>query len=296
MHDEAQLAQVYAIWASIAREESLPEPQMRVEAELDSAETTLHLLVVSAGNVPMAAARLVNVEQNARIDRVCVLGKYRGLGVGRAIVEKLLAAAASVRGAVYVDATRGEMGFFSIMGFESLGNDFMEGGVGKRTMVYRTPVCALSMGCVGLHHTSIRVGDIERTLAFYGSLSFVVTEKFVTSGGRRACYVEGLGTRLEFVEAADGRGGLEGVQGVPPAGFDRLVFDVTKACTDLELFLQHLERRNGGLLEICGMPSRQIVGGSVISVASVTDPDGLPIQFIRWEAQVPGELRTRVTW
>lgn len=216
--------------------------------------------------------------------------------MGRALVENLLVLAAPVQGAVFVNATHGELGFFSIMGFESLGNDKFENMHVVRTMVFRFPVCAPSAGCVGLHHTSIRVYDIEQSLAFYGSLGFFVTEKFLTSGGQRACFVEGLGTRLEFVESPDGMGGLQGVQGVPPAGFDRLVFDVTKACTDLDSYLSHLQRRNGGMLQVSAEPARQVVGSDVVSVACVSDPDGLPIEFIRHEAQVPGELRTRIMW
>ncbi|CAN8070292.1 unnamed protein product, partial [Agarophyton chilense] len=231
-----------------------------------------------------------------RLDRVAVLPHCRGRGVGRALVERLLALAAPVDGAIYVNAVRAQMGFFSILGFEALGNHFLDDGVQVRTMVYRTPLCTPSTGCVGLHHTSVRVSDIERSLAFYGSLGFFVTDKYMTSGGQRACFVEGLGTRLEFVEAKDDRGGLSGVQGVPHTGFDRLVFDVTKACTDLDTFLQHLERRNGGLIHIAAQPAKQVAGAHVVSVASVYDPDALPIDFIRREAMVPTELRTRVDW
>lgn len=260
-------------------------------------ETTAHVVARAADGRVIGGARLLRVGPNARLDRVCVLPEYRGRGVGRMLVERLLVLAAPVQGAIYANATRGgEMGFYSILGFESLGGDKMENGIVVRTMVHRTPVCAPSVGCVGLHHTSIRVSDIERSLAFYGCLGYVVTEKFFTSGGSRACFVEGLGTRLEFVESPDGKGGLSGVQGIPPAGFDRLVFDVTKACTDLDSYLQHLERRNGGFLTIAAEPAKQIVGTSVVSVASIEDPDGLPIEFIKMEAHVPGELRTRVDW
>lgn len=283
----------YAVWAAVAAEEGLPPPP---RDDLDAAETTAHIVARAPDGRVVGAARLLRVAQNACLDRVCVLPKYRGSGVGRLLVERLLVLAAPVQGAIYVNATRGEMGFFSILGFETMGNDRMENGVVVRTMVHRTPVCAPSRGCVGLHHTSIRVSDIERSLAFYGSIGFVVTEKFLTSTGNRACYVEGLGTRLEFVESPDGKGGLSGVQGIPPAGFDRLVFDVTKACTDLDSYLQHLQRRNGGFLTIAGPPAKQVVGASVVSVASIEDPDALPIEFIKQEAQVPGELRTRVDW
>lgn len=292
-HD-ADLDAAYRIWHTVAALESLPAP---VRDERDQEATTVHIVARGSDGRVVGAARLLREAQNARLDRVAVLPSHRDRGVGRKLVERLLVLAAPVQGAIYVNATHGaEMGFFSILGFESLGNDKMENGVPVRTMVYRTPVCAPSAGCVGLHHTSIRVSDIERSLAFYGSLSFFVTDKFLTSAGNRACYVEGLGTRLEFVESPDGKGGISGVQGMPPAGFDRLVFDVTKACTDLDTYLQQLRKRNGGFLTVSGPPAKEVVGPSVVSVATVEDPDGLPIEFIKQEASVPDELRTRITW
>lgn len=120
--------------------------------------------------------------------------------------------------------------------------------------------------------------DIERSLAFYGSLGFVVSEKFLTPSGARACFVEGLGVRLEFVESTTGSG-LSGVQDWP--GF--LVFDVTRGCSDLDTFLEHIERRNGGQLNVTGAPANQVVGSQVMSIATVDDPDGLPIDFVSFK-------------
>lgn len=291
------LDRVYKVWNEVAEDEDLPFPVK--PDDHDSDESTIHIYAHATGQpgVIVGAARLLLDSQNARLDRVSVLPAWRGKGVGRALVNKLLTHATGVTGAIYVQARRGgEMGFFSILGFESVGNDRMEQGTIVRTMLYRVPVCAPSAGCVGLHHASLRVSDIEQSLAFYGSIGFIVEEKFFTSGGSRACFVEGLGTRLEFVESKTNSGGFAGVQGIPPTGFDRLVFDVTKACTDLDSYLQHLQRRNGGQLEVAGPPSTQIVGNCVMSVASISDPDGLPIEFFRKEAQVPWELRTRVKW
>lgn len=291
----ADLEAIYKVWNTVADAENLPPLS---PDDHDGAEDTIHFIARShTTGVAVGAARLLHVEQNACLHRVAVIPQWRGHAVGRALVEKLLTFATAVPGSIYVNASRGaEMGFFSILGFESFGNSRIENSTIVRTMMYRFPTCAPSSGCVGLHHTSIRVSDIERSLAFYGSIGFFITEKFVTSGGHRACFVEGLGTRLELVEVIDGKGGLSGVQGIPPAGFDRLVFDVTKACTNLDTYLQHLQRKNGGILEVVGEPSKQVLGSSVMSVASISDPDGLPIEFFRREALVPGELRTRVKW
>lgn len=290
--DQEGLAAAYQLWDACAEEDDT----LRVARDdADNDESTI-LFLAQEGSSVVGAARMLRVGHNVRVDRVAVLPRARGKGVGRLLVEKLLRFAAPVEGAVFVRATAWELGFYSILGFEVQGNEVYEGGIATRVMVYRFPICAPATGCVGLHHTSIRVSDIEKSLAFYGSIGFFVTEKFMTAAGSRACFVEGLGARLEFVEAPDGRGGLTGVQGIPPAGFGRLVFDVTKACTDLQVYLDHLKRRNGGHLSIAAPPAQQVIGSQVVSVATIEDVDGLPIEFIRREASVPSALRTRVDW
>ena len=87
---------------------------------------------------------------------------------------------------------------------------------------------------------------IEISLAFYGSFGFFVTDKCLTSNGARACFVEGLGTRLEFVEYSTVVNGIV----TSLIGFDRLVFLVTRACTDLDIYLAHWRKLNGGILTV----------------------------------------------
>ncbi len=251
------------------------------------------VVVAWQGGLPVGAGRMVKSEGNARIENVFVLEEMRGRGVGRSLVQSLLGTATRMQGAIYVKATRSELGFYSILGFEAQGNENPDG---SRLMVLRVPECAPSAGCVGLHHTSIRVRDIERSLAFYGCLGLFVTDKFLTASGGRACFVEGLGARLELVESGM-NGAKEGVTEFGPAGFDRLVFDVTRACTDLDTYMEHLRRRNGGALNVRGPAAKQVVGKHVVSVATIEDVDGLPIEFIRrLPIELPNSLRTRVNW
>lgn len=304
--DSHILAAVYTVWNAVASGEGFP--RVRPDESDEYASTTHVLARDCSTGLPIGAGRLLLVDHgNVRLDRVCVLPSWRQRGVGRALVKRLLDAAhqeGQAHGTVHVHATKGsETGFFSILGFEPVGNERMDealGNVSVRTMLLNAPVCTPppSGGCVGLHHASIRVSDIEQSLAFYGCVGFTVSDKFVTSAGARACFVEGLGTRLELVECpvAGNAGQLAGVVVPSAIGFDRLVFDVTKACTDLDIYLQHLQRRNGGLLEVAAQPSKEVVGNIVMAVASIYDPDGLPIEFIRREAQIPGELITKVKW
>lgn len=161
-----------------------------------------------------------------------------------------------------------------------------------RHMVYQAPVCAPADGqCIGLHHTALRVLDIERSLAWYGSIGFTVTEKYFTPAGQRACFVEGLGLRIELMESTTGAG-LSGVQDLP--GF--LVFDVTRGCRDLTTFLNHLQKRNGGYLDARDGPAHEVIGAQLLSSVVVEDPDGICLKFVRREGSVSASLLRPVNW
>jgi predicted GNAT family N-acyltransferase len=101
----------------------------------------------------VGAGRIARSGQNVEIGRVFILEEFRGRGFGRMLVEKLMELAAPIRGALHVQATRDELGFYSILGFETQGNEYMLGNDLCRHMVYRVPMCAPSTDCVGLHHT-----------------------------------------------------------------------------------------------------------------------------------------------
>lgn len=280
---EAEREDVLALWKSHGWERD----------DADEAAGTEWVVARDEAGGALGAGRMQRMGVNVEIDRICVEERRQGQGVGKKLVRFLMAVAEPVEGAIYVEATQMELGFFSLLGFEAQGAVYMnkKTGAAQRHMVYSVPICAPSSDCVGLHHTAIRVSDIERSLAWYGSVGFIVAEKFFTPSGERACFVEGLGVRLELVESSTGSG-LSGVQDWP--GF--LVFDVTKGCSDLESFLAHLKKRNGGLLTVSGEPAHQVIGSKLLSVVTVEDPDGLPIEFIRREGHVSSTLLRRVDW
>jgi GNAT superfamily N-acetyltransferase len=281
---EADREAVLALWKSFRWERD----------DADDAHGTEYVLARLDGDGRLVGAgRLQRVGVNVELSRLCVVEPYQGQGVGRKLVHRLMQEAAPIEGAIYTEATREELGFFSLLGFEAQGSTYVNEVTGdvQRHMVYSAPVCAPSSECVGLHHTAIRVSDIERSLAWYGIVGFTVYEKFFTPSGERACFVEGLGVRIELVESSTGSG-LSGVQDWP--GF--LVFDVTKGCSDLESFLAHLRKRNGGYLSVTGEPAHQVIGSRLMSVVTVEDPDGLPIEFIRREGHVSQSLLRRVDW
>lgn len=127
--------------------------RMTDDDALDDAHDTEVVVARCNDGSLVGAGRATRPGLNVRLDRVYVRDDARGHGVGRAIVEHLKLLTAPIRGALYVEAHREELGFYSLLGFEAQGNEYMEYGAMYRHMVYNFPVCVPSSDCVGLHHT-----------------------------------------------------------------------------------------------------------------------------------------------
>ncbi|MEO0866873.1 MAG: VOC family protein, partial [Cyanobacteria bacterium J06642_11] len=53
-----------------------------------------------------------------------------------------------------------------------------------------------------MHHASIRTANIHRAIGFYELLGFEVIERF-TAGITLACWMEGLGGRIELMQVPE---------------------------------------------------------------------------------------------
>eukprot|EP00184_Porphyridium_aerugineum_P005508 CAMPEP_0184694478 /NCGR_PEP_ID=MMETSP0313-20130426/2421_1 /TAXON_ID=2792 /ORGANISM="Porphyridium aerugineum, Strain SAG 1380-2" /LENGTH=371 /DNA_ID=CAMNT_0027152773 /DNA_START=40 /DNA_END=1155 /DNA_ORIENTATION=- len=284
-------------------EQVLPPESRRRSDKFSEDEYENTTVVVARWNGRIVgAARFLFERTNVYIDRIAVLESHQGLGIGRKLLEHVLLLASPARGAIYLDAMPDQLGFFSYLGFAVQGSTRFDDGKRAliKTMVFEVP-CQSPPPCIlpvpGLHHTTIRVSNIETSLALYGALGFYVSEKF-WSNQHRACFIEGFGTRIELYECPTDKenGTLDGVQGVPSTGYDRLVFDVSRATPDLSLFLDNMRKRNGGVLKIASEPATHVYGRHVVTSCAVEDPDGFPIEFMRAEATVPAQLVAEVDW
>lgn len=157
---EADKADVFKMWDELG---------VKRDEEDESHECEQVIARGKNGRV-VGTGRLTRLGTNVQISRVHVKEELRGRGIGRKVVENLISLAVPISGALYVEARRDELGFYSLLGFETQGFEYVEGREMFKHMVYRFPVCAPSNDCVGLHHTSIRVSDIELSLAWYGSI------------------------------------------------------------------------------------------------------------------------------
>ena len=136
------------------------------------------------------------------------------------------------------------------------------------------------------HHASIRTQDIHRAIAFYEALGFTVHERF-TAGITLACWMEGLGGRIELMQVPEPRPAADAFADEHYTGYYHLSFDLTEATPSLPLWLEELRQRlaeegsSGGTLKVLLEPQQQMIGDRIYEVAFLADADGLPLEFIR---------------
>ena len=140
------------------------------------------------------------------------------------------------------------------------------------------------------HHASIRTADIRRAIAFYELLGFEVKERF-TTGYTLACWLEGLGGRIELIEIPQPLPVPDIFDDEHYVGYYHLSFDLTNITDNLPNWLQQLKtkfstaaKENTNLvnpLKILLEPRQQQICDHIYEVTFIADSDGLPLEFIR---------------
>lgn len=135
-----------------------------------------------------------------------------------------------------------------------------------------------------MHHVSIRTANIHRAIAFYEKLGFEVNERF-TTGYTLACWMEGLGGRIELIQIPEPRPAADAFGDEHYTGYYHLSFDLTQITDDLPDWLAQLQAQFGEAgeehLKVLLAPTQQMIGDRVYEVAFIADADGLPLEFIR---------------
>jgi catechol 2,3-dioxygenase-like lactoylglutathione lyase family enzyme len=146
-----------------------------------------------------------------------------------------------------------------------------------------------------MHHASIRTANIHRAIAFYELLGFIVYERF-TTGYTLACWMEGLGGRIELIQIPEPKPAPDAFADEHYVGYYHLSFDLTEITPDLPSWLTNLQERavqaaesqpeQLSPLKILLEPTQQQIGDRIWEVAFIADADGLPLEFIRVLAQL----------
>ncbi len=141
-----------------------------------------------------------------------------------------------------------------------------------------------------MHHASIRTANIHQAMAFYELLGFRVQERF-TTGYTLACWMEGLGGRIELIEIPEPQPAPDAFGDEHYVGYYHLSFDLSDRISDLSTWLEALKTKLSQLsqddptlfspLTVLLEPQQQMIGETVYEVAFIADRDGLPLEFIR---------------
>lgn len=113
------------------------EQNVPVEEERDALDAVATHLLATMDGKPMGTARIVWVEDVAKIGRVCVLKAARGTGLGKQLIEAAVTVAAKRNG--ITKAKLGSqvqaIGFYEKLGFEVFGPVYLDAGIEHRDMV-----------------------------------------------------------------------------------------------------------------------------------------------------------------
>ena len=143
---------------------------------------------------------------------------------------------------------------------------------------------------MGLHHVSIRTAQIHQALAFYELLGFQVEARF-TTGETLACWMTGLGTRIELIQIPKPAPPPDAFFDPHYVGYYHLSFDLTdylEPGQTLEHWLADLEikvKAQGLAWNVLLAPTRQVIGTQTYHVAFISDRDGLPLEFLQTQLE-----------
>ena len=113
------------------------EQGVPVEEERDALDdSALHLLATDTGT-PVGTARIVFLDDTAKIGRVCVVKSARGTGLGAKLIEACVEAARARDGITRakLGAQLHALGFYEKLGFEAVGPVYLDAGIEHRDMV-----------------------------------------------------------------------------------------------------------------------------------------------------------------
>lgn len=117
--------------AVFVEEQKVPE-----SLEKDGFDEQAHHLLIYGNDLPIATGRFFDNGFHFKLGRICVLKSYRGMDLGRFLMERLLEKAeeAGVE-KLYIDSQVKAVGFYRKFGFKEYGNIFDDAGIDHVSMV-----------------------------------------------------------------------------------------------------------------------------------------------------------------
>lgn len=128
--DAEELEHVFTIRRKVFVDEQNCPPELEWEYEDES----VHFLGTVNGE-PAAASRWRKTDKGYKLERFAVLKEYRGVGLGKALVNAVLKDLPQDATYVYLHAQLAAMPLYAKFGFEKAGEQFEEAGIQHFKMV-----------------------------------------------------------------------------------------------------------------------------------------------------------------
>ena len=111
------------------------EQNVPAELEIDEHENDAIHFVAYDKSAPVAAGRFRVLDDMAKVERICVLGDYRGTGLGFLLMNAIETHAKelSLKG-TKLNAQISAVGFYEKLGYKIISDQFMDAGIPHVTM------------------------------------------------------------------------------------------------------------------------------------------------------------------
>lgn len=133
VQNQQQLEEAFSIRKTVFVEEQ----NVPLEEEIDQfEEESVHFLLYSEQDQPIAAGRFRVVDGYGKVERICVLDERRGTGAGKYMMESIDAyAEQNGINKLKLNAQTHAIRFYENLGYEVVSEEFLDAGIPHRTMI-----------------------------------------------------------------------------------------------------------------------------------------------------------------
>jgi predicted GNAT family N-acyltransferase len=110
------------------------EQQVAPQEEYDEFEDDSNHYLARFNHLPVGTARWRETGQKVKLERFAVLPEFRGIGIGKGLVNAVLNEAKKTQKPIYLHAQMPVIEFYEKLGFEAEGEIFEEAGILHRVM------------------------------------------------------------------------------------------------------------------------------------------------------------------
>lgn len=113
------------------REQGVP-----VELEIDGQDPLCRHYLASANGDPLGAARMKELHDRLKLQRIAIMREARGTGLGAALVRRMVedVRASGDQRPVVISSQVSAIGFYEKLGFVAEGEEYLDAGIPHRDM------------------------------------------------------------------------------------------------------------------------------------------------------------------